>query len=234
MRHRLSHRSGAVRERFPLSKRATDLVLCLLALVVLGPVMLAVALLIKLSSGSPVFYKAPRAGYKGRPFHELKFRTMFVGSDRQGAFTSKNDKRILPCGRLIRLLKLDELPQIFNILRGEMSVVGPRPEDLSIVDECYDERQRQVLDVRPGLTGIPQVRFFPELSIIDPHGMDAQQYYRDVILPMRLELDLEYVRRQSFWFDAALILQTIYLVAVKSWSILLFGIKPLDLSQSQS
>ncbi|MGA8598516.1 MAG: sugar transferase [Bryobacteraceae bacterium] len=215
--------------RIAVSKRATDLVLSLFGLVVLGPVMLAAVVMIKLSSPGPVLYRARRAGYKGKPFDELKFRTMHLGADRHGAFTLANDTRIFPAGRLMRLFKIDELPQLFNILRGEMSIVGPRPEDVAIVSEYYDDRQRQVLEVPPGLTGLPQVRFFPDLSVIDPSGMDPHQHYHSVILPMRLEMDLEYVRKRSFWLDAYLMLMTVYLIAVKSWPILFFGPKTVQL-----
>jgi lipopolysaccharide/colanic/teichoic acid biosynthesis glycosyltransferase len=216
----------------PLWKRLTDIAICLPALLALIPLLLLAAILVKLSSPGPILYRARRAGYKGRPFSELKFRTMHAGADRHGAFTSQGDSRVFPIGKLLRLFKIDELPQIFNILRGEMSIVGPRPEDIEIVQNYYDTRQLQVLEVAPGLTGLPQVRFFPELSVIDPTGMDPQQHYCSVILPMRLEMDLEYVRKQSFWLDVYLIAKTIYLVAIKSWCILLFGVKALNLSVS--
>ncbi len=200
----------------PWWKRATDLVLVGVALIFLGPLMLLSALLIKLSSRGPVFYVAPRMGLGRRPFGQLKFRTMHVGADRQGAFTAHADPRVFAVGRLLRLFKIDELPQVFNILRGEMSVVGPRPEEIATVERCYSAEQLKVLDVLPGLTGLPQVRFFPELSVIDPGGMNPQEHYQRVILPVRLEMDLEYVRRQSFFFDAGLILWTIYLIVVKA------------------
>ncbi len=213
------------RPQIPWSKRFIDIVLSLLGLILLAPVMLLAALVIKLSSPGPVFYTAKRAGYKGQTFGQLKFRTMHVGADLHGAFTSNGDSRVFPAGRILRLFKIDELPQIFNVLRGEMSIVGPRPEDVKIVRDCYDARQFCVLDVLPGLTGLPQVRFFPELSIIDPGGMDPQQHYRQVILPMRLEMDLHYVRRRTFWLDLYLITATLYLIAFKSWDVLLFGSK---------
>lgn len=218
------------RLRIPFAKRTLDLVLCGLAIIALGPVMLAAAILIKLSSRGPVFYQAPRAGYKGRTFHELKFRTMHVGADRHGAFTANKDPRVFAVGTFLRLFKIDELPQIFNIIRGEMSIVGPRPEDVNIVRDCYTPEQRKVLEVAPGLTGLPQVRFFPELSIIDTGGMNPQEHYQRVILPMRLEMDLEYVRRRSFLLDVWLILYTVYLIAVKSWAILAFGQKTVQLA----
>src|ERR1043165_38330 len=152
------------RLQIPIAKRLLDLTLCSLALVVLRPLMLLAARLIETSSKGPVFYHAPRAGYKGRTFYELKFRTMHVGADRHGAFTAKGDPRVFAAGKFLRIFKIDELPQIFNIFRGEMSSVGPRPEDVGIVRDCYNPRQRRVLEVAPGLTGLPQVRFFPELS----------------------------------------------------------------------
>ena len=206
-------------------KRATDLVLVWAALIVLGPLMLLVALLIKLSSRGPVFYVAPRMGWRGVPFGQLKFRTMHVGADRQGAFTAQHDRRVFAVGRWLRLFKIDELPQVLNILRGEMSVVGPRPEDVTTVEKCYTLAQREVLNAVPGLTGLPQVRYFPELSIIDPGTMDPQEHYRRVILPVRLKMDLEYIRRRSFWFDLALIGWTIYLIVVKA-PLFAMGVKP--------
>jgi lipopolysaccharide/colanic/teichoic acid biosynthesis glycosyltransferase len=221
------------RPPIPIAKRCTDIVLCCMALPLLGPLMLLAAVAIKLSSSGPVFYRAKRAGYKGHSFDELKFRTMCLGADTAGAFTARKDPRVFPVGTLLRLFKIDELPQIFNILRGEMSIVGPRPEACEIVDECYTPGQRRVLDVAPGLTGFPQVRFFPELSVIDTGGMDPQQHYRRVILPMRLEMDLEYVRRQSFWLDVSLILQTVGLILFKSWWILLFGSREVAMPASR-
>lgn len=200
----------------PWWKRATDITLCGLALVVLGPLMLVAAVAIWLSSPGPLLYVAPRMGRGGRPFGQFKFRSMHVGADRKGAFTEKNDNRIFWAGRVIRLFKIDELPQIFNILRGEMSVVGPRPEDIKTVENYYTAEQRRVLAVLPGLTGLPQVRFFPELSIIDPEGMDPQEHYCRIILPLRLEMDLEYIRRQSFWFDLRLIAWTVALIVWKA------------------
>ena len=206
-------------------KRATDLAFVSAALVLLGPLMLLVALLIKLSSRGPVFYIAPRMGWRGIPFGQIKFRTMHVGADRQGAFTAQHDRRVFAVGRWLRLFKIDELPQILNILRGEMSVVGPRPEEVTTVEKCYTTEQREVLNAMPGLTGLPQVRYFPELSIIDPGDMDPQLHYQTVMLPIRLEMDLEYIRRRSFWFDLGLIAWTIYLIVVRA-PLLALGFKP--------
>lgn len=202
----------------PVSKRLTDVILSLSALVVLSPLFLLVAIAIKLSSPGPVLYVAKRAGRNGATFGLLKFRTMGCGADRLAPCTAKNDSRVFPVGRILRLFKIDELPQLINVLCGDMSIVGPRPEDWRIVRDYYTPSQRAVLDVPPGLTGIPQVKFFPEIFwAFDSNGMDPQDYYYTHILPMRLNLDLEYVRKQSFWLDLGLILKTLYLILCRSW-----------------
>ena len=210
-------------------KRLTDITLCLFALVVLGPVMLLAALAIKLSSRGPILYIAPRMGRFGVPFGQLKFRTMRIGADRQGAFTAKNDSRVFFVGKLLRLTKVDELPQVFNVLQGEMSIVGPRPEDIKTVENYYTAEQCRVLDVLPGLTGLPQVRYFPELSIIDTGGMDPQEHYCRFILPMRLEMDMEYIRKQGFFYDLFLIGWTVSLILFKA-PLLVLGYRPAPVS----
>jgi len=198
-----------------------DVALCGAALVVLAPLMAAVALWVRCTSPGPILYRARRAGYKGEAFDLLKFRTMRVGAERDGAITGAGDRRILPLGRIVRLLRLDELPQIFNILRGEMSLVGPRPEDLDIVLTCYTAEQRAALDVLPGLSGIPQVSFLFDTGDLDPGDMDPQEHYKEIILPLRLTLDLEYIRRQSVRYDLYLLLRTFACIAFKSWFSLL-------------
>jgi lipopolysaccharide/colanic/teichoic acid biosynthesis glycosyltransferase len=198
-----------------------DVVLCGAALVLLAPVMAAVALWVRCTSPGPILYRARRAGYKGEAFDLLKFRTMRLGADRDGAITEADDRRVLPGGRVVRLLRLDELPQIFNILRGEMSLVGPRPEDLDIVRTCYTPEQRAALDVLPGLSGIPQVSFLFDTADLDPGDLDPQEHYRQIILPLRLTLDLEYIRRQSVRYDLYLLARTFLCIAFKSWGLLM-------------
>ncbi len=219
----------------PAGKRLLDIALSSVALLALAPVFLLAAVVVRMSSPGPVFYRARRAGYKGRPFHALKFRTMHVGSDRQGAITANSDPRVFPAGIVLRRLAVDELPQLLNVLKGEMSLVGPRPEDVDIVERCYTAEMRSVLDVAPGLTGLPQVRFYPEFPMPKEAGLDTDKYYCDVILPMRIEMDLDYVRRRSFWLDLRLILVTAYLVGCKSWkSALRHGTRPAALAGSES
>ncbi|WP_051670766.1 sugar transferase [Bryobacter aggregatus] len=207
-------------------KRTFDVLTSGVALLVLAPLFGLIALAIKISSPGPLFYVAPRAGRGKTLFGQLKFRTMHLHADRAGAFTAKNDTRIFAVGKILRMLKVDELPQLLNVLKGEMSIVGPRPEDWETVATCYTQEQLRVLEATPGLTGLPQVRFFPDLSIIDTGGMDPQEHYRKIILPMRLAMDLEYIEKQSFLYDLGLIFRTAYLIAFRAPWILVTGRMP--------
>jgi len=200
-------------------KRTLDIALALCGLLLATPLLLLLAVLIKVTSPGPVFYRGERAGRFGHPFGQWKLRTMRQ-SQEGGAFTSRNDLRITPLGHCLRLFKLDELPQLWNVLRGEMSIVGPRPEDIDIVREHYSPEQMRVLVVRPGLTCLLQVRIFPDFTAHVPPGEDPQQYYRKEILPRRLRDDLEYVDRMSLWLDLAICGRTLYCIFFKSWGVL--------------
>jgi lipopolysaccharide/colanic/teichoic acid biosynthesis glycosyltransferase len=188
-------------------KRLFDITASGLGLLALAPVMLAVALLVKLTSPGPVFYRATRIGRHGRPFTLLKFRSMVVGADRLGPrITSVDDPRITRVGRFLRRTKLDELPQLINVLRGEMSIVGPRPEDPCYV-ALYTDEQRRVLSVRPGITSLASVKYRDEEGMLA--GMDVERYYVECVLPAKLAIDLEYVRHGNLWRDVLIILMTL-------------------------
>jgi len=202
-----------------LAKRAIDIAVSAAALVALAPLFALVMLVIKRSSPGPVFYRAKRAGFRGREISILKFRSMHTGADRYGAITGCDDPRVFPAGRVLRLLKIDELPQLWNVLKGDLSLVGPRPEDLDIVESCYTARQRNVLNVKPGLTGIPQVVFYPEFPLY-ADCLDPDEHYEKHILPMRLELDLEYIRRQSPRLDLWLVMMTLLVITHRIWRLL--------------
>lgn len=212
-------------------KRLFDIVLALVGLVVLAPVFVVAAIAVRLSSRGPIFYRGLRAGLRGKPFWQLKFRTMRIDHDGR-PFTGKADPRVTRVGRILRLLRIDELPQLINILRGEMSWVGPRPEELSVVRRLYTREQLRVLAARPGLTGTVQVKYFPGLEFFIPAGVDPQEYYEKVLLPLRLAEDLDYVDRMSLAVDVWVLLRTLYCVLVKSWAYL-FGrsraLRPVDL-----
>lgn len=189
------------------SKRALDLAVGAQAIGFTLPLWLLVALGVRLTSPGPVFHAGKRVGKDGRLFAMYKFRTMRAGADRQGpAVTGAADSRVTPSGRILRRAKLDELPQLLNVMRGEMSLVGPRPEAPRYV-ELYDARQRQVLTVRPGITGPTQLVYRYEEQML--HHEDVEQHYVAEIMPRKLEMDLEYVRTRSFVGDLRLLLATI-------------------------
>ena len=187
--------------------RATDLVIAIPLLVVLSPLLAALALAVRLTSRGPAFHRAQRAGLGGSPFTMYKLRTMRAGASGEGpAITGASDPRVTRIGRALRSSRLDELPQLWNVVRGDMSIVGPRPEDPRFV-AAYTAEQRRVLSVRPGITGAAQLAFRDEAALLDPADPDGS-YARDV-LPAKLAVDLEYVRRRSLARDLAIIARTI-------------------------
>jgi len=179
-----------------MARRAVDLAVAAGAVIVLAPLMLLIAIAIKLDSAGPVLYSQLRVGRQGRPFRVHKFRSMLLDADRRGApLTGRDDPRITRLGRVLRPLRFDELPQLFNVLRGDMSLVGPRPELPSIVDR-YTSEERQVLGVRPGLVGPTQLAWLDE-SERYPEGADPVEHYVAHVLPQKLRSDLEYLRTRS-------------------------------------
>lgn len=170
--------------------------------------MAGLAVGVKLADGGPVLYRGVRIGRRGRPFHLLKFRTMVVNADKIGGpSTADDDPRITPIGTVLRRYKLDELPQLINVLKGEMSVVGPRPEVPAEVVQ-YDERQKQLLTVRPGITDLASIRFHNEGEILRGHA-DPHEAYKRLIQPEKIRLGLEYVRTQSLLTDLKIITLTL-------------------------
>lgn len=188
------------------AKRSVDIVVTVLGLVVLAPIFGLVALGIKVDSPGPIFYRGPRVGRNGRLFNILKFRTMVVGACTIGpGITIASDARITRFGRFLRWAKLDELPQLLNVLRGEMSLVGPRPEDPRYVS-LYTATQRRVLRVRPGITSPASVSFRHETRFLD--GEAWESVYIHEVLPKKLALDLDYVDHFTFWQDIQILCAT--------------------------
>jgi lipopolysaccharide/colanic/teichoic acid biosynthesis glycosyltransferase len=190
-------------------KRVFDLVMAGTALLLLSLFLLILAVAIKLTSRGPVFYRGERVGRNGRPFRIYKFRTMVVDAERQGGpSTSDADARVTPVGRFIRGLKLDEAPQLLNVLLGEMSLVGPRPEVRHYVD-LYTEEEKAILTVRPGITDWASIRFHNEGEILAASGLaDPEEAYIRLIRPEKLRLQLKYVRERSFWADLRILFAT--------------------------
>jgi lipopolysaccharide/colanic/teichoic acid biosynthesis glycosyltransferase len=168
-------------------------------------VVLAVA--VKVQDGGPVLYRARRVGRFGKEFRLFKFRTMLPDADRNGAgLTTRDDGRITPVGRFLRKFKLDEFPQLLNVLRGEMSFVGPRPEDPRYV-ALYTPEQQKILEARPGITSRASLAFRDESSLLS--GGDWERRYVEEILPKKLRLEAEYLSSRTMWSDLGIILRTI-------------------------
>ncbi|HWQ68715.1 MAG TPA: polysaccharide biosynthesis protein, partial [Patescibacteria group bacterium] len=188
-------------------KRLIDLVFSLAALVLLLPVFLLVAIAIKLDSPGPVFYAQERAGRRGKTFRILKFRSMVVNAERLGPLVTGNaDPRVTRVGRLLRLLKIDELPQLINVLKGDMSLVGPRPEIPAIVEQ-YTEEQCKILEAKPGITGPTQLAWVGESDTFPP-GVDVYEHYTKQFMQEKLKSDLEYVRTRSLAGDLWYVIRT--------------------------
>jgi lipopolysaccharide/colanic/teichoic acid biosynthesis glycosyltransferase len=194
------------------TKRCVDVVLAGLGCFVLSPVLGAVALLVKLGDGASVFHRGVRVGLHGAPFRIFKYRTMIVEAEsRGGSSTPDDDPRINRVGRVLRKYKLDELPQLFNVLRGEMSLVGPRPQVPWAV-EHYADHERALLDVLPGMTDYASILFRDEGALLRGAD-DPDRAYLDQIAPEKIRLGLEYVRYRSLWTDVKILLATLGVVA---------------------
>jgi lipopolysaccharide/colanic/teichoic acid biosynthesis glycosyltransferase len=188
-------------------KRSFDLAFSALGIVLASPLLLLTAVLVKITSSGPVIYRHRRVGLNGLAFDVLKFRTMVRDAEKSGpAITSATDARITPAGRWLRRSKLDELPQLWNVLKGEMSFVGPRPEVPRYV-ESYSPRQRRVLSIRPGLTDPASIAYRHEEELLAGRD-DLDRYYREVVLPDKLNLNLGYLDRVSLFYDLSLLLRT--------------------------
>ena len=193
-------------------KRIFDFVFAGGGLLLLSPVLLAVAAAVKGSSRGPVFFTQERVGKDGRLFHLWKFRSMVAGADRLGPeITSSGDNRVTAVGRYLRKWKLDELPQLWNVVRGDMSLVGPRPETLSHVQD-YTPEQREVLAVRPGITDLAAIAYRHEEELLAT-ASDARRFYREVVLPHKLSLNREYIANLSLLFDLKLIFRTFKVIS---------------------
>jgi len=196
-------------------KRILDCAAAALGLLLLGPLLLLIAVLVRLTSAGPAFYLQQRVGKGGREFKIIKFRSMEVDAERHGpGITSGGDARVTPLGRILRPLKIDELPQLWNVLKGEMSLVGPRPE-LPHYVAGYTRQQRQVLTIRPGITDPAALAYRREEDLLarDP---DPESFYRQEVLPHKLRLNLKYLEQVSFVRDLRLILTTIRSLLVHS------------------
>lgn len=189
-------------------KRTFDIVASGLGLIILSPLFVVISIWIVLDSPGGIFYRQIRVGKKGKDFYLFKFRSMHVGADRKGLITvGGRDPRVTHSGYYIRKYKLDELPQLINVLIGDMSLVGPRPEVRKYVN-LYTPEQISVLNVRPGITDMASIRYRNENELL-AKAKDPETFYIQTIMPDKLKINLEYVRHSSFLNDLNIILKTI-------------------------
>lgn len=192
-------------------KRIFDIMSSFCGLVILSPILIIVAIFIKLDSNGPVFFKQKRVGKNKEIFEIYKFRTMVTDAEKLGRqITVGNDSRVTDVGKFIRKCKLDELPQLINVLKGEMSLVGPRPEVPRYVD-LYDEYQKQILLVKPGITDYASIEFRNENEILGQSKNPDKTYIED-IMPAKIEFNMRYIRNISLIEDIKLILATIIVI----------------------
>ncbi|MEE0917540.1 MAG: sugar transferase [Bacteroidales bacterium] len=190
-------------------KRLFDIVCSFFGLLVLSPLFVFLSLWVGLGSKGGVFYKQKRVGRFNKDFTLYKFRSMRVGADKKGLLTiGGKDSRVTKAGFFIRKYKLDELPQLLNVLKGDMSFVGPRPEVRKYVD-MYTERQLKVLDVRPGITDLASIKYRNENDLLAAAD-NPEKYYIDVVMQDKLALNLQYIETRSFFGDIKLIFRTIF------------------------
>ena len=197
-------------------KRTFDFLFALIALITLSPLLVSLALLIKIDSRGPIFFRQQRVGKKGKIFRVYKFRTMIkkAGKNQEEVFAVGEDKRITRMGNFLRRWKIDELPQLINIFKGEMSLVGPRPELPKYVNFYPSEKRKQILSVRPGMTSLASIKFSQERGTLIKSN-NPEKDYLNKILPQKMSLDLEYVKKQSFFIDLLLIIKTIKKIFVR-------------------
>ena len=193
-----------------MTKRIFDFLLALIGLMVMTPVLLVCVAFIKLTSPGPVFYRGVRVGMSGKTFRTFKFRSMVTDAEQcGGASTHEADARITGVGAFLRRLKLDELPQLINVLIGDMSFVGPRPEVKKFVD-MYTPEERIILTIRPGITDWSSIKFHNEGEIIAASGIaDSDEAYTKLIRPEKLRLQMKYVRERTLWIDIKIIFNTL-------------------------
>ncbi|MEN2775818.1 sugar transferase [Acetivibrio clariflavus] len=196
-------------------KRLLDIVISFLSLVILFPLFVVIAVLVMLTSPGGIFFKGIRVGQYGKPFKIYKFRSMVKDAEGNGKWNvGNNDERITPIGRFLRITKIDELPQLINVLKGDMSLVGPRPE-LQIYVDMYTEEEKKILDLKPGITDWASLANFDQYRIFT-RAKDPDEAYLKYIRPLKLKLQLYYRYNNSMLIDLKIILWTIYKVIFRS------------------
>lgn len=198
------------RKRFSMFLiRCFDILVSFFGIVSLLPLFAITALVIRIKDGSPILFKQERVGKNGKIFKILKYRTMSVKQkENSSQITIGEDQRITKTGRTLRKLKIDELPQLFNVLKGEMSFVGPRPEVKKYVD-LYDDLQKEILKIKPGITELASLKYYNESEILGASD-DPEREYIEKIMPDKIMLNLQYIKKMGFFYNIGIILRTIF------------------------
>jgi len=211
---------GKQKRLYNFNKRCFDIIFSSFILIIGFPLIILGALAVKLTSRGPALYHAKRAGLNGRLMDMLKLRTMYVGTDSVNRrITDSDDNRFTPVGKFLRIFKIDELPQFWNVIKGDMSIIGPRPEDWNIVEENYTPEYRLTLDVRPGISSLAAISWYPDFIYHDPppSGVSNQNWYLDRHLPLQISEAFRYMEKQSLLFDLKMVWLTFYYVIKYSW-----------------
>ena len=196
--------------KYHILKRLLDVLISIILILFLSPFFLAVSIFVKFSSSGPTFYRGTRTGLRGKPFLIYKFRTMVSNAEKMGGFsTALNDHRLTGVGRILRKYKVDEIPQFFNVLKGEMSLVGPRPQ-VSYYTNLYSKKEKVILSVRPGITDLASLYFSDMDSTLG--DSDVDKYYEENIEPIKNKLRLKYVKEISLLLDLRILLETFFKV----------------------
>ena len=198
-------------------KRIFDVVFSFISILVLSPLMIPIIIVLKLTGEHYVFYRQIRMGLDGKHFKMLKFSTMLLNSPNigTGEISTKKDPRVFPFGRLLRKIKINEIPQLLNILKGEMSIVGPRPLTIRHFNFYTPDQQGIIKQMKPGLTGVGAIIFRDEEKIFDNSTLDHEQTYHQLLSPYKGELEAWYSRNQSLWVDLKIIFLTIWVIPFK-------------------
>jgi len=190
-------------------KRIFDIFFSGLGLIISFPLCIIISLIVKLTSQGKVFFRQTRVGFNRKEFILIKFRTMHARQDKEGLFvTARNDDRITVIGKILRRSKLDELPELWNVFKGDMSLVGPRPEVPTFV-ETYKAEWEPVFSVRPGITDLATLQFRDEENVLR-FAEDKNKVYLEIVIPLKMKLSLEYVEKRSFWFDVKILFLTVW------------------------
>jgi len=191
-------------------KRLFDFITSLIGLLVLAPIFIIVSLLVKMSSVGPVFFVQKRIGKNGKIFQMIKFRSMSVIQNSNSTISFRGDIRITKVGAFLRKLKLDELPELWNVLKGDMSLVGPRPDVCGYADNLIGE-DRKILELRPGITGVASLKYYDEENVLATQD-NPLKFNDEVIYPDKVKLNLDYYHNNNLWIDIKIIFATIFRV----------------------